>query len=211
LPYSLLSVSDAIDTRSAGGKLLLNVLMSVAQWEREAIGERTQEALAELRRQGVRLGGAPYGWRYSNDVDPHGRRYLIEIPEEQRGIRRICEMYDADVYLKDICKILDAEAIPARGPRWHKFTLYRVLKRAGYEDPDRPYKSAPSKQERLQAERTKVRRDKETAAERAAELRSRGLSLRQIGGRLLGEHLLPPRGEIWHAASVRDLLLTVAR
>ena len=34
LPYSLLSVSDAIDTRSAGGKLLLNVLMSVAQWER---------------------------------------------------------------------------------------------------------------------------------------------------------------------------------
>ena len=35
LPWSLLSVSDSIDTRSAGGKLLLNVLMSVAQWERE--------------------------------------------------------------------------------------------------------------------------------------------------------------------------------
>ena len=35
LPYYLLSVSDAIDTRSAGGKLILNVLMSVAQWERE--------------------------------------------------------------------------------------------------------------------------------------------------------------------------------
>lgn len=31
------SVSDSIDARSAGGKLLLNVLMSVAQQEREAI------------------------------------------------------------------------------------------------------------------------------------------------------------------------------
>ena len=36
LPYSLLSVSDSIDTRSASGKLMLNVLMSVAQWERKA-------------------------------------------------------------------------------------------------------------------------------------------------------------------------------
>jgi len=156
LPYSLLSVGDAIDTRSAGGKLLLNVLMSVAQWEREAIGERTHEALAELKRQGVRLGGAPYGWRYSDGVDVKGRRYLVEVPEEQRGIRRICELYDADVYMRQICKMLDAEAIPARGPKWHNFTLYRVLQRAGYEDPDRPRKSAPSRQERECAERALI-------------------------------------------------------
>ena len=52
----MLSVCDSIDTRSAGGKLILNVLMSVAQWEREAISERTQEAMAELRRQGVSVG-----------------------------------------------------------------------------------------------------------------------------------------------------------
>ena len=55
MPHSLLSVSDAIDTRSASGKLMLNVLMSVAQWEREAISERTQEAMNELKRRGVRL------------------------------------------------------------------------------------------------------------------------------------------------------------
>ena len=33
-PWSLLSVTDSIDTRSASGKLILNVLTSVAQWER---------------------------------------------------------------------------------------------------------------------------------------------------------------------------------
>lgn len=38
---ALLSVSEQIDTRSAAGRLVLNVLASVSQWEREAIGERT--------------------------------------------------------------------------------------------------------------------------------------------------------------------------
>ena len=38
---ALLSVSEQIDTRSAGGQLVLNVLTSVSQWERQAIGERT--------------------------------------------------------------------------------------------------------------------------------------------------------------------------
>ena len=47
--FSLLSVADSIDTRSAAGRLVLNVLASVAQWEREACGERTRDALAQLR------------------------------------------------------------------------------------------------------------------------------------------------------------------
>src|SRR4029077_8639452 len=47
----LFSVGDSIDTRSAGGRLVLNVLMTVAQWEREVIGERTRDALgAKIRR-----------------------------------------------------------------------------------------------------------------------------------------------------------------
>ncbi len=35
---ALLSVGEQIDTRSAAGRLVLNVLASVSQWEREAIG-----------------------------------------------------------------------------------------------------------------------------------------------------------------------------
>ena len=40
----LFSLGDSIDTTTAGGRLVLNVLLSVAQWEREAIGERTRAA-----------------------------------------------------------------------------------------------------------------------------------------------------------------------
>src|SRR5437660_108643 len=46
--FSLLSIGDSIDTRTASGRLVLNVLASVAQWEREAISERTSEALRHL-------------------------------------------------------------------------------------------------------------------------------------------------------------------
>jgi site-specific DNA recombinase len=60
---SLLSVADNIDTRTAAGRLVLNVLGSVAQWEREAIGERTSDALAHKRSKGEKTGGdLPYGF-----------------------------------------------------------------------------------------------------------------------------------------------------
>lgn len=53
---SLLSVQDSIDTRTAAGRLVLNVLVSVGQWEREATAERTRDALQALRARGVKLG-----------------------------------------------------------------------------------------------------------------------------------------------------------
>ena len=36
---SLVSAADSLDTRSAAGRLVLNIMVSVSQWEREAIGE----------------------------------------------------------------------------------------------------------------------------------------------------------------------------
>ena len=51
--FALLSVNDSIDTRTAGGRLVLNVLASVSQWEREATAERTREALAHIAADGT--------------------------------------------------------------------------------------------------------------------------------------------------------------
>jgi DNA invertase Pin-like site-specific DNA recombinase len=206
-PWSLLSVSDSIDTRSASGKLILNVLTSVAQWEREAISDRTKEAMQHLKAQGAYLGAAPYGWKYIDELDAHGRRKLVENPEEQAGIKRLCELYETDMYVWQICEQLDAEKVPVRGPHWHRATVYRVLRRAGYEDADgKPRKSAPSRRQRSAQAIEEAVRDKAASALRAAELRGQGLSLRQIGERLRSENFLPPHGEVWHAASILDLL-----
>lgn len=205
--WSLLSVSDSIDTRSASGKLILNVLTSVAQWEREAIADRVREAMQHMKAQGVYLGAAPYGWKYIDELDEHGRRKLVENPEEQAGIKRICELYETDMYVWQICEQLDAEKIPPRGPHWHRATVYRVLRRAGYEDPDwKPRKSEPSRRQRDAKRVMEVVRDKGAAALLAVEFRRQGLSLRQIGEKLRNQNHLPPRGDVWHAASILDLL-----
>lgn len=76
---TLLSVADSIDTRTAAGRLVLNVLGSVAQWEREVISERTSEAMGQLRAQGKKTGGdVPYGYTFLADT-----KELVEDPAEQ--------------------------------------------------------------------------------------------------------------------------------
>ena len=57
--FQLLSVADSIDTRTAAGRLVLNVLASVGQREREVISERTKDALQVLKSRGVKLGRSP--------------------------------------------------------------------------------------------------------------------------------------------------------
>lgn len=77
--WSLLSVAEQVDTRSAGGRMVLNVLMTIAQWERETIGERTAEALAYKRNQGQRTSlHAPYGSRIAED----GKTLVVDQNEQ---------------------------------------------------------------------------------------------------------------------------------
>jgi site-specific DNA recombinase len=52
-PRKLFSVGDSIDTRTAAGRLVLNVLMSVAQWELETISERTTIGMQRLPKASI--------------------------------------------------------------------------------------------------------------------------------------------------------------
>jgi DNA invertase Pin-like site-specific DNA recombinase len=58
---ALISVAESLDTGSAAGRLVITIMAAVSQWEREAIGERTRDALTHKRPQGerVRLRSAP--------------------------------------------------------------------------------------------------------------------------------------------------------
>lgn len=53
-----ISLTEAIDTKTAAGKLLFNVLASLAEFERDLIIERTHAGLAAARARG-RKGGRP--------------------------------------------------------------------------------------------------------------------------------------------------------
>jgi DNA invertase Pin-like site-specific DNA recombinase len=83
---ALISVRDSLDTTSAGGRLVANIMASVAQWEREIISERTRDALAEKRRQGVRLGRPP-----SETVDAYMADHIRRDHEIGMSHRAIAE------------------------------------------------------------------------------------------------------------------------
>jgi site-specific DNA recombinase len=102
---ALLSVSENIDTRSAGGRLVLNVLASVSQWEREAIGERTSAAMQHMRAEGQYTGGAaPYGYALGED----GTLQPVEAEQEVIAVAR--ELRAAGLSLRAV-----AEELATRG------------------------------------------------------------------------------------------------
>jgi DNA invertase Pin-like site-specific DNA recombinase len=129
--FSLLSVSDSIDTRTASGRLVLHVLGAVSQWEREATAERTRDALAQLRADGVRLGAEAFGWQRSNETDSNGRRRCEEVVDEGATIRRMRELRQQGLYVREIAAVLEAEGRQTkRGGRWHVTTVQRILQRS---------------------------------------------------------------------------------
>ena len=54
--WALVALDPGVDTTTASGKLVATVLMAVAEWEAEVIGERTKAALARKKANGDRLG-----------------------------------------------------------------------------------------------------------------------------------------------------------
>src|ERR1022692_1496167 len=81
---ALVSVAESLDTSSAAGRLVLNIMTAVSQWEREAIGERTRDAMRHKRSNGERVGNIPYGYRLAADG-----RHLEEDPTEQTALAEI--------------------------------------------------------------------------------------------------------------------------
>jgi site-specific DNA recombinase len=125
--WSLLSVSEQIDTRTAAGRMVLNILAAVSQWERETIGERTAEAMAYKRRQREYTGGEPpYGWRRAADgvhLDPHA--------DEQAIIRDALALKAVGLSLRKIGAHLAARGLlPRQGRSWNPKTVRDLLQAA---------------------------------------------------------------------------------
>ena len=77
----LFSVGDSIDTRTAAGRMVLNLLMTVAQWEREVIAERTARRVAREDRPRRAMREGALGYRLA----PDGKT-LVPDPDQQKAI-----------------------------------------------------------------------------------------------------------------------------
>ena len=54
--WNIVALDFGMDTTTPNGKLVANILMSVAEWERETIAQRTKEGMAAAKAKGVRFG-----------------------------------------------------------------------------------------------------------------------------------------------------------
>jgi site-specific DNA recombinase len=86
---AFVSVTQQFNTASSMGRLVLNVLLSFAQFEREIISERTRDKIAAARRKGKWAGGHPI---LGYDIDVRGFKLVVNTTEARR-VRAIFELY----------------------------------------------------------------------------------------------------------------------
>jgi DNA invertase Pin-like site-specific DNA recombinase len=120
--FSLMSIGEQIDTRTASGRLVLNVLMSVSQWEREAIGERTKEALSHKKSIGEHCGGVGFGYQVAEK--------RLARTKEHETVQGIIKMRREGLTLTAIANNLNSERVETqRGGKWYAKTVSNIIKR----------------------------------------------------------------------------------
>jgi DNA invertase Pin-like site-specific DNA recombinase len=123
---ALVSVAESLDTSSAAGRLVLNIMASVSQWEREAISERTRDAMRHKRTQRERVGNLPFGSR----LGPDGK-HIDDDPAEQMVRAEIRRLRAEGVSLRRIADSLNQVSYRTRrGTPWRLESVARVAKQA---------------------------------------------------------------------------------
>ncbi len=109
---AFVSVTQQFNTGTSMGRLVLNVLLSFAQFEREIISERTRDKIAATRRKGKWAGGHPL---LGYDVDPNGFKLVVN-PAEADRVRAIFALYLEHESLLPVVKVLETRKW--KGKRW---------------------------------------------------------------------------------------------
>jgi DNA invertase Pin-like site-specific DNA recombinase len=107
--WNLVAIDLGVDLGSAAGEFMANVMASAAQWERRIIGQRTKDALAVKRSQGVKLGRP------------------VVLPDQVT--ERIVGAHTAGAGWSVIARSLNEDSVPTAhgGNRWYPSTVRAVV------------------------------------------------------------------------------------
>ncbi|MDE2133255.1 MAG: recombinase family protein [Alphaproteobacteria bacterium] len=93
---SFVSVTQQFSTTTSMGRLMLNVLLSFAQFEREITGERIRDKIAASKKKGIWMGGnVPIGYEFKdraliiNDDEAETVRTIFRLYLEQGNVRKV--------------------------------------------------------------------------------------------------------------------------
>ncbi|WP_237384509.1 recombinase family protein [Sulfidibacter corallicola] len=113
LNIDFVSVSQSFDTSNSMGRLILNILASFGQFERETIVERIRDKRDAARRKGKFLGGPP---PLGYDIHPEGKRLVVN--EEEAAT--VCEVFQLYLERQSILEVM--EELAERGVRTKRRT-----------------------------------------------------------------------------------------
>lgn len=121
LGVTLVSITESLDTSTAAGRMVINMIATFAQYERELIVERTTASLARKRQQGSTYCFAPFGYR-----NVEGR--LMPLANEQALIDQMTAMRAGGSSYEAVAKMANASRIkPHRGKMWYAASIKAVL------------------------------------------------------------------------------------
>lgn len=130
----LQSVTDSLNTTTANGRMVINILSTMAQWEAEVISERTKDGLAALEgKENVKLGPDHYGMTRHEEELVDGRRKILSCSEEQKNIKLMIELREDGKGFRAICRELEARGIKTKKgkTKWHHSTVQQILEAQG--------------------------------------------------------------------------------
>jgi site-specific DNA recombinase len=136
---AFVSVTQNFSTATSMGRLVLHILLSFAQFEREIIAERTRDKIAATRRKGKWCGGMPL---LGYDVDLRTTQLVVneEEAEQVRAIFRLYRKYKAlEPVLRELARRgwVNKQWTTRKGRRrggkpFTKITLRRLLSNCTY-------------------------------------------------------------------------------
>lgn len=107
--WSVAVLDLGVDTSTTNGKLIMHIMIALAQWERELIGDRTKAALKAVRARGTKLGRR-------SGVDDETRRLI-------RALRL------SGLSWQKVADALDGQGVrTGQGGQWHAATVRRLYK-----------------------------------------------------------------------------------
>src|SRR5437879_4515481 len=136
---SFVSITQQFNSATSMGRLVLNVLLSFAQFEREIISERTRDKIAATRRKGKWSGGFPV---LGYDVDKEVLRLVVN-PKEAARVRAIFDLYLKHQGLLPVVRELERRGLRTKawvtrkgrkmgGKLFTKTNLHKLLTNATY-------------------------------------------------------------------------------
>ena len=122
------SMTESLDTSTAMGRFVMDIIQRIAQLESEQIGERVYFGMEQKARvNGGVLGfNIPYGYDYTDGK-------LTINSNEAENVKNIFEMYLKDMSMKIIAEELNSKDIPTKlNKTWGAQTVSLILKNPLY-------------------------------------------------------------------------------